>query len=52
MIANEYQMKKRLIEVKNELVRTRVRDDMGEYNNMITGSNSKSPYKMHSNPSQ
>ena len=52
MVANEYQLKKRLIEVKNELVRTRVRDDMGEYNTMITGSNSKSPYKMHNNPSQ
>ena len=52
MIANEYQLKKRLIDVKNELVRTRVRDDMGEYNTMITGSNSKSPYKMHNNPSQ
>ncbi len=49
-MTNEYQLKKRLIEVKNELVRTRVKDDMGEYNTMITG---KSPYKgMQSNPSQ
>jgi len=53
LVTKEYQIKKKLIDVKNELVKTRVRDDMGEYNSMITGNSAgKSPYKMNSNPSQ
>jgi hypothetical protein len=42
VIEREYMLKKRLVELKNELVQVRVREDMGEYNTLIMG---KSPSK-------
>lgn len=42
MLAHEYQLKKRLVELKNEMVKLRVRDDMGEYTSLIVAGG-KSP---------
>ena len=42
MLLNEYQLKKRLVELKNEMVKLRVREDMGEYTSMIVAGG-KSP---------
>jgi regulator of replication initiation timing len=38
VLNREYKLKKRLIELKNELVKIRVKEDMGEYNQLIVGS--------------
>jgi hypothetical protein len=42
MLAHEYQLKKRLVELKNEMVKLRVLEDMGEYTSLIVAGG-KSP---------
>ena len=44
MLNREFSLKKRLVELKNELVKLRVRDDMGEYTSLIApGGKSPGP---------
>lgn len=45
VIEREIHLKKRLIDLKNELVRIRVTYDMGEYQSLVTGG--KSPSNKH-----
>jgi glutamine amidotransferase PdxT len=44
MLAQEFSLKKRMVELKNEIVKLRVREDMGEYQSLIvTGGKSPGP---------
>ena len=38
VLGREYNLKKRIVELKNELVHIRVKDDMDEYKSLVLGN--------------